>query len=182
MKYTSLCSILDRCEEEGDCLIWNGCTNSCGYGIVWFGKYQVTVQRALKLLERGLSADMVETLRERPEFARWRVWPSCGNSRCCQLGHLMDGSVRKHRAWLRKQGRTKRSAAGVLALTMARRSAPNTKNSMERARAIRADRLHMPRAAVAKKYDLSEDMVRKITTNRAWREGIPGSSIFNMAA
>lgn len=168
----SAASILANCEEDGDCLIWQGATNSQGLPTAWSIKRHgpVVVTRALYCLRKGIALD---------DLAGRLVWQICRNPACLEEEHSRCGTRKQFLAWRRSVGQTAKSPAEIAA-TMAAVRRKATKLTPEIARAIRDD----PRDqdVIAKERGISQQMVSSIKRGVSWRECVPNSSVFYMAA
>jgi len=99
------------------------------------------------------------------------VYRCCNNNACVLLDHLTIGTRKdwgKHRA---KTAAAKHHNATKIALTIAARRRVNTKNDMDKARAVRSLRSEgVSRAQISIQTGVSEALVADICQGRRWVE------------
>lgn len=161
----------ERCDEVGECLVWNQSTNSNGTPTAWHeGKGGASVPRIVFAMSKGWTLDDLKGL---------RVWATCQTPGCLKEDHLRAGTYRSHRAWQQSKGMLVRGPSAIAAMTASVRARPTTKGSMPTARAVRAMRAAGASFnACGDAHGMSGDMARKIVNNLCWREAMPGSSAF----
>jgi hypothetical protein len=159
MKF-DLKTIRDRCEEEGDCWIWQQCVNSGGYPQASInGKQGQMVRRHAVLLSgRTLSG------------YRARVADTCGNRLCCNPDHLRLRTFSQIQSDSYRNG-SRCTEAEYLSRVMRIQKAGMTKLTFEKAREIRLELVAGKTVAqVAKERAMGPDAVRNIKHNRTWKE------------
>lgn len=161
----SLKQILARCEEYGDCLLWQGPFYE-NIPQVRHGARRIHVRRAVFNLSRPVELQAGEV----PVM-------TCREARCLNAAHMVAMTRKELLCLASKEG--KFAAPQVRAARIAGiRSGPHVKLDMVRAREIResSDSAH----ALASAYGISASMVRSIKRGRYWVEMVRGASIFNL--
>lgn len=160
-----LSDILARCDEVGECMLWQGGMTGMGLPIARLrsGDSPTSLRRHVFVL----------SIRElRPGEC---VWTSCGESRCLHPAHLRAGTRPQMLLALRRAGRYR-----SVAMTMQRIQAGRMRGkiTLEIARAIRVS--DEPATAHAERYGIDVSLVRRIRRGEAWRETAPGASVFSI--
>jgi hypothetical protein len=70
--------ILSRCEQDGDCLIWQGAKHRQGYGMVRIDGNMQTVHRVIGLEAYGHPG----------KSTIYKFTHTCGNPLCCNADHI----------------------------------------------------------------------------------------------
>ena len=170
-----LAALLGRCTEVGECLEWPG-----PYGI---GRSSVTPIVKCHLNGRSENLAVVRLVWEQTKgpIPEGRiVYRHCCNHRCIRPECLRlgkRGDAHRHR---KKMGLTAHTPASLAALTRGARGRATTKNSMEKARAVRAlvaEGLRDPEIAV--RTGVHPEMVADIRRGTAWRETPAVASVFS---
>lgn len=76
--------VLDRCERQGDCLVWTGAT-TYGYGVFGLLGWSARAHRVVYEQRHG------------PLAPGLQVHHTCGNRACCNIDHLEALSFGEHR-------------------------------------------------------------------------------------
>lgn len=158
--------IADRCEEEGDCLLWQQGVNSHGIPFSQHNGKITNIRRLVYQLAKGIELD-----------GSLLVVMKCENSRCLIHDHMLAIS---RMAFTRRMAKT--GKMGVNSPCDRRRVAaqnrPSNKINAEIAAQIRAEPgTQMQRA---KKFGVSQSLVAKIDQGTCWAPIAQGSSVFNM--
>lgn len=155
------------CHEEGNCLIWNQGTNSCGYPIARLHNKTTLVHRYVytELMGKHLPTG-------------YKVIRTCGNSRCisphCMRSRTTSAIVKQ--AFADGKRNTYKETAKRRANCIKTFGA---KLSMELAREIRAQQgTHQ---AIAERYGVCRSTVKNIKLGRSWAEP-SNTSVFNWRA
>lgn len=146
-------TIRERCEEVGDCWIWQGCA-SPGYPLVKInGRGAVLVRR------------LVCELDGRPPAPRQPVASRCNEKLCCNPAHLFPSSIQAIAKAAAKRGAF--SGADRAAKIAATKRAAG-KLTMQKAREIRmrTEAAHV----LAPIYGVDKSLINKVRSGRAWRD------------
>jgi hypothetical protein len=152
-------TIRDRCEEEGECWLWQQSVNSAGYPQASIGGKtgQMVRRHAVMLSGRSLSG------------YRTRVADTCGNRLCCNPDHLKLRTFSQIVSDSYKNGA--RSGNEYLSRVVRIQRAGMTKIDWDKAREIRAELAGGKTVAqVSRERGLYPSTVRDIKFNRSWRE------------
>lgn len=165
-------SIKARCEEEGDCWIWQQGTNSMGQPNARDGDKSVQVRRRvweLSHVDRDIGKGMF-------------VIAGCTHKLCVSPTCALRLNGRQYMAWLNKHGKVN-TVATQAARTAAVRARPATKLTLEKAAEL-AKRINAgeDRGTVAADYGISRCHANRVARGDQWaKPPIPNSSIFNLA-
>lgn len=164
---------LQRCDEIGDCMVWNLTANSQGLPITWHnGKPGQSVPRIVFAMHHGWNIE---------DLGRLVVWAGCRTKGCINPEHLCCGTKKQLWAWRRKEGIDAVTPSHRAAMTIAARARPAVKGSMEKARAVRAMRAEgKSLVECAREHGMSTDMASRIALGQNWREAVSGASVFNL--
>lgn len=152
----TLDEIKARCEEVGDCWIWQGATSDTGYPIMKRGAGPC-------LLVRRVVAGIKGT----PPAARQPVVVTCGEKCCCNPDHVRLSTVKKVAEAAAKAGAYS-SIDRCAKVAKARRAAPGAKLNEGKARDIRLSA--KTSAALATEYGVSLSLIKSIRAGRAWKD------------
>lgn len=145
-----------RCEEVGDCWMWQGATSDTGYPIMKrYGGPCMFVRR------------VVMQLKGRPPAARQPVVSTCGEKCCCNPSHLKLATPSEVGKRAAAQGAYS-SPARAAKIAKARRNAPGAKLTLDQAREIRASEESGP--VLAARFGIDKSQVNNIKRGDAWRE------------
>lgn len=146
-------TIRERCEEVGDCWIWQGCA-SPGYPLVKInGRGAVLVRR------------LVCELDGRPPAPRQPVAARCNDKLCCKPAHLYPSSIKVIAKAAAKRGAFS-SADRAAKIAATKRAAG--KLTMEKAREIRMRPESAP--VLAPIYGVDKSLINKVRSGKAWRD------------
>lgn len=173
MSLLELKTIHDRCEEVGECLVWADYCSPSGLPMFSYRGHPEPVPRVVFCESRGIELSSIAGL---------VVWAKCQTRSCCHEDHLICGSRGAWWAWRKARGLTAKTPSEIAATTKATRAACKSGMNMEKARAIRAEKGRRRQKDTAADHGITQTMVSQIQLNRAWRESIANSSVFNMAA
>lgn len=160
--------IFDRCEEEGDCLLWQQGVNSHGIPFAQHLGKITNVRRLVLSFAKGveLSGSLVAIVR-------------CGNKRCLNHEHIL--------AMTRGSMVRRLAKAGMLDANSvcdrrraASRTRPSNKINEQIAEQIRLDGGSQAQRAL--KFGVSQSLVAKIDRGVCWQPEAQGFSVFNMVA
>jgi hypothetical protein len=157
----TLQQILDRCVEEGECLLWTGKTK--GGQPVTDGTGRLCVRPMAYRLSTG---------KEIPPGHR--TFMSCRNKLCMQRAHFRCGPPSAYIAAATKDGAYKGHTHQIAWMRRAQAAAPPDKVRVIRA-ALGAGKSVL---AVARETKVPRRYVSLIKNNE-WRETLPGASVFN---
>lgn len=147
----------ERCEEDGDCLIWKlrvSGTNQPVYCFRVDGKhYGRHVRRLVWTASGGREL--------RPKEV---VTPSCGNSKCLNPEHLGVSTKAK----ILRKSMDRPDVRAAYSATGAKRMRPEAKLTMEKAAQIRAS--DKKPKELAEEFGVCTAMVSKIRRGVAWRD------------
>lgn len=159
---------LAQAVEVGECLEWQGAFSCNGATPV------VKVRKPGAKHSENIAVCRVLWEQEHGPVPEGKlVYRSCCNNKCVNLDHLRCGTRQQWKANQKKNGLTKHKALTKLKQTVAARSRPSVKNSMEKARevrALKAERLTYREISMA--TGVSEGMVADIVQGSAWKETI----------
>lgn len=169
MNIWSLKTVRDRCEEVGECWIWQQHQGK--------GYPKATIGGKTGLLVRRWVWEHVNG-----DFppGKWHVISTCQDRLCCNPAHLKLTKPRNtcKRYWASGHRNMLSHARAARASIIA---AGRTKLDFDKARAIREDK--RPAAEVAVEYGVSKDMIYRIRQRKAWADvPISMSSVFALAA
>ena len=152
----TLAHIKARTEEVGDCWIWQmGCSTN--------GYPQMKIQgRCCKMVRR-----MVVAIDGRPAEPRQPVVATCGEALCVNPAHLKATSTSDAAKRAAKRGVWSGKARGAK-IAAARRSQPDVKLDMEKAREIRMSAESGP--VLAERYGVTRNRINDIKRGRAWKD------------
>lgn len=160
----SLQHVRERCEEVGDCWIWQRCTNHMGYPVMRIGGTMRLVRRvAVEASGRAL-------------LPRQPVAVRCGERGCVNPEHLFPSSESAIAKKAAKRGAWSSPMRGAK-IAQARRTTM-AKLTLEQAREIRASSDSGP--VLAARYGVNRSLVSRIRRGDAWREymGNPFAGLF----
>lgn len=165
----ALSEVRARCEEEGDCWIWQKSVNSSGYP-------QLRVDGSLKMVRTYVMSELMGV--EIP--TGWWATTECRNKRCCSplcLVALPRGAVmdRSYAAGARPNtlGYTDRLSR-IVAQGM-------TKLGFEGARFVREDGADLSGSEAGQKLGVSKSTVCRARRGQTWRAVHPNASVFAWA-
>lgn len=154
MLKVTLKEIHDRCEEVGDCWIWQQAVSTNGYPIL-------RRRPGPCLLVRRV----VVELAGRPAATRQPVVCSCDEKLCCNPAHLKSSSNSDVGKKAAKKGAFSGKARGAK-IAASKRAAG--KLTMDDARAIRASSETGP--ILAARYGVNRSLIQSIRTGKAWKD------------
>lgn len=99
----------------------------------------------------------------------------CTSDDCVNPEHSRSDNRKNHGSYLRASGKAKTPAKSAAARENILHH--RAKITMEKAREIRAST--ETQAALAKQYGIAQSAIWSIKHNRAWKESLPGASVFN---
>lgn len=159
-------AILDRCEPDGDCLLWRGYVNSAGYPVGRIGGQRYAIRRLVLGLASGRALGHGEVTAS-----------LCRNPLCCEPRHLRRSTHGEVLAASYAAGRCSRHLV-VLPLRRAMIEKGRTKLTMEAAREIRAAAGTASARELAQRYGVSKSAIRDVLRGHTWREAASNSSVF----
>ncbi|GKS91206.1 hypothetical protein [Acidovorax sp. SUPP2539] len=152
----TLDQIYSRCEEVGDCWIWQGATSDTGYPIMKrHGGPCLLVRR------------VVMQLTNRPPAARQPVTAACEDKRCCSPKHLRLSTPSKVGKRAAANGAFSSPARGAK-IAAARRAASGVKLTLDQAQEIRLSTESGP--VLAERYKIHRSQVNSIKRGEAWKD------------
>lgn len=174
-----LTPILDRCVEEGECLLWTGgCLNGGTVPVM-------RLRRVLPALPGSPRPDAVAVHRVMWEEAfgqalpaGWSVWRTCVHPRCVHPLHLKAGTKKAMVRWQAKHNARRLAIDARLRITAVRRSHDNIKLGMDEARHIRAQRGSRSAVLLAADHGVDVSMIYKIWAGEVWKEPTAATSVF----
>lgn len=130
------------------CLVWTGCLNRAGYGVISVkgppGAVSALAHRMTWILEHGpLSRDVA-------------ICHRCDNRRCRELSHLFAGTLADNNQDMYEKNRY---AVGAML--------PQTKLTEDQVRAIRKDT--RTQVVIAKDYPVSDRTIGEIKRGEIWK-------------
>lgn len=147
--------IWSRCREDGDCLIWTGCTDPCGVPKMRLrgdprGKVRQTRRTLMEAMGINIAGRIATT--------------TCGNPRCMAEGHIASYTRQQlqRRSGKVSAGNVARSAK--LAVLARRRS----RLTMDQVREIRAQGLNANQVMAL--TGLSESAAHCLVAGRTWKD------------
>lgn len=149
--------IRERCEEVGNCWIWQGATTENGYPIMKKGS------KGPCLLVRRV----VAKLKGKEPKPRQPVITTCGEKCCCNPAHVKL-STTKEVAQAAADAGAYSSMDRRAKIAKYRRMAPGAKLNEDKAREIRLS--SKTSAALAEEYGVCLSLVKSIRAGRAWRD------------
>ena len=165
-------SLLARCTDDGDCMIWQGAKSSDGTPAICNdndSRRNVRARRRMFELSGG------KTNQRTPN-----VIATCWNPLCLAPEHLRAVSRRDQMLLAAAAGRLVVPSRDAAQRRNKRAAAP--KLTMEKARDIR--RRHFggeTLTALAGEYGVHVSLVHRVVHNKAWAEGAANSSVFRFA-
>lgn len=157
--------IADRCEEEGDCLIWQQGVNSHGIPFAQHNGRQQSIRRLVYQLAKGVELD-----------GSILAIVKCGNSRCLNDGHILALSRGAFTRRMAKAGKMGVNSACDRRRIAAQNRPSNKINAAIAAQIRAASGSQMERA---QQFGVSQSLVAKIDRGVCWAPLAAGSSIFN---
>lgn len=159
-------AIHDRCQQDGDCLLWTQAVNGgTGSPYAWHEGKTVNVRR----LAYALSGKRIAPGRV--------VAVTCSNPACLEPTHLSPLTRRQLIDQLRVKGVFNRPEDNARRIAGARAAG---KLSMEIARTIRA--CDTPARVLAAQYGVHHRVIYDIRNNTLWREApLQQASVFSLA-
>ena len=161
-----------RCSEVGDCWRWRmGTTGEGNPAASIAGKRAVSVRH---WVAKQMSPNMPQG---------HRAITTCADKLCLYPHHVKPVSASQMMQWLAKRGRCSTPAVRASRAKSARaKAARMTGMSMEKARAMRADRASgLILTEIADRHGISLTTVSRVCRNESWRETVPAASIFTLA-
>lgn len=153
----TLDEIKARCEEVGDCWIWQGATSDNGYPIMKRGHHGPC------LLVRRVVAGIKGT----PPAPRQPVVMTCSEKCCCNPAHVRLSTAKKVAEAAAKAGAYS-SIDRCAKVAKARRAAPGTKLDEDKAREIRLS--PKTSVALAAEFGVSLSLIKSIRAGRSWKD------------
>lgn len=158
---------MGRAVEVGECLEWQGAF-SCNRATPCIksreGKTYTAAHPVCRLLWEAANGPIPEGK---------LVYRRCCNNACVKLEHLRCGTRADWKANQKKNGLTKHKLLTKLKMTVAARSRPNVRNSLEQARQVRTLRAErLTYTEIASATGVSAAMVADIVRGSAWKESI----------
>lgn len=162
-----------RCVEVGECWRWTKGVTGVGYPCATIGG-----RRALSVRQwvaRQMSPNAPED---------HRAITTCGDKLCLYPHHVRAVSSKEMMRIAAKRGRCSTPAIRASRARVARaKSAETSGMSMEKARAMRADRAAgLILAEIAERHDIGLTTVSRVCRNETWRETVATASVFSFAA
>lgn len=145
-----------RCEEVGECWIWQGATGQTGYPIVKVAGQGCKLVRRLVLELRG-----VELKPRQPTVT------TCNDKLCVCPEHVKATNPSSVGRAAAKRGAFSSPARGAK-IAKARRAAADSKLTAEAAREIRESSESGP--ALARKYGVNRSRIQAIKSGKAWKD------------
>lgn len=166
----ALDEVHSRCEEEGECWLWQRSVNSSGYP-------QFRVGGTLKMVRTYLMTEVLGL--QIP--AGWWATTKCRNKRCCSpacLVALPRGTVmeRSYEAGARP------TAVGYADRLSAIVAQGITKLGFEGAKFVREDVMSLSASAAGELLGVSKSTVCRARRGESWRTVHPSASVFAWAA
>lgn len=164
-----LADLYSNCDEVGDCRLWRGRVNSDGAPVINIERCDTRVRRTVYTLVHG------QIPAERYVIAK------CWNGRCISEACLQAVTRKRQMQLASEQGRLFNPQATAKKMQRGR-AAAHVKLDMDKARRMRALRLDgatLPKLAA--QFGVHVSLVHRVVTNQAWRENLPGNSVFNFA-
>lgn len=149
----TLAIIRARCEEVGDCWIWQRATCATGYPIM-------TIARRCHLVRRIAVEASGRALKPRQP-----VGSRCGDKLCVNPDHLFPSTTA---AIARKAARAGAFSAPTRGAKIAQARRGTMKLTQEQVREIRASTESGP--ALALRYGVNRSLVQRIRSGNAWRD------------
>jgi hypothetical protein len=133
-------SLFSRSERRGECFIFQGSTNSDGYGQIWNGNKTVKAHRLAYSLSRGCDIDSLDV-----------VMHTCDNPACVCPWHLVEGTVADNVSDMSKKGRHGRQ---TLSLAQVKEIAADTRKG----------------SVLAKEYGVSKSFVSRVKSGKLYSD------------
>jgi hypothetical protein len=170
MKLT-LESILARCIEDGDCLLWPGAKSGDGSPCASFGapRYTVRLRRWVWAESKGpLPADRNVTMNG-PK--------GCGHALCLNVAHMLPVTKREQMRLASALGKLQVRPGRVAHQQQLKRA--TAKLDLDKARQIRFRRAAGETlTALAAEFGVHHSLIDRIAKNLAWRELATNASVF----
>jgi hypothetical protein len=170
----SLPSLLSRCEEVGECLIWQGRIANKSPQVFMVdptaqngGRY-VQVRRAVHELTTG-----------KPLVKGLHPSMKCRDPKCIAFGHMVLLSAKAVAQLAGKEGKLSMPSRKA-AISAGIRKSTNAKLTLEQAREIRNSTESGP--VLAARYGVHRTLPSRIKRGLSWAETTRGASIFTMGA
>ncbi len=159
----TVATLLAKCVEEGDCLLWQGRTTRQGVPCCKFEGRNCGVRRALWQLlgRRTLHPGQVVSTR-------------CGNPLCCNPEHLLATTAAD--LMRRRNRQAKGEMLRVARMTATIRS--RARLDLDQANQIRAS--DRPSAELAREVGVSTSMINSIRRGARWRAGSPMGALISL--
>lgn len=151
----SLKDVRERCEEVGECWIWQRATDGLGYPIM-------KVDGAMRLVRRVVVQASGRVLQPRQP-----VGVRCDDRLCVHPEHVYPSSVRAIAKKAAKQGAFSKPTRGAK-IAKAKRASSKAKLTLEQAREIRASSDSGP--VLALRYGVNKSLINRIRSGDAWRD------------
>lgn len=132
--------------KDGDCWVWSGSRNQCGYGRFGLNRGHVLAHRFAYQIENGYIPEGME------------VCHTCDNPACVRPSHLFLGTHAENMADSRIKGRSAKQAG------TANPRAKLTENDVLRIRASCETATELSR-----QYAVTPQMIARIRLRKAWR-------------
>lgn len=147
-----------RCDEVGDCLLWNQSCTPSGYPRVKDGYAHIMAWEAV----------------HGPVPKGKRIYRTCEQTRCCEVGHMVLKTSTQIVRLAAKRGAWK-GEARIAKLTATKRARSSILND-ELVAEIRASDESGP--SIEARTGVSRSMVSLIRRNKTWVTSRPASSVF----
>ena len=152
----TLKDIHDRCDEVGDCWIWKQAVSQTGYPII-----RRRPDGCLLVRRVAVALDGREAMPRQPVVA------TCGEALCVNPAHLKATSNSDAAKRAAERGVWSGKARGAK-IAAARRSQPDVKLDMEKAREIRMSAESGP--VLAERYGVTRNRINDIKRGTAWKD------------
>lgn len=166
-------SLLARCVEDGDCMVWQGGTTTDGAPVVCVRREDGRRQgmRVRRLMFQLLGQPIP---RKRPY-----IIASCWHDRCVAPEHLRPANRREQMLGAVQAGRC--DSLGRSAKQREVKRATQAKLSLDTARQIRHRYAEgdVTLVALAAEHGVHPSLIHRIVQHRAWQETAANSSVFN---
>jgi len=169
----TLKTVHDRCEEVGDCWIWQqACVNDRPQASIG-GKGGQMVRRYAFCFAHSMDLAQIRGL---------VVTSACGENRCCNPEHLRlvtHGQVLK-RSWATTRDRARAAARQRGVVLAGRAGGIKPKLTQEQVQEIRSDL--RPSKELGPLYGVTASHISAVRRGASWGKPLPGSSVFAFAA